>query len=168
VTGKCALTTHCTGPLACAASPTRTWPVNANVRQHMHTAWLKLSAAALLGLLAPLWWTLAVNQAAYAIYVMIGSPEKPTKSLLWGSVYAPSFILGVAAGVVATLLSARSPLKGWAAFFLSLMVSSLALGIYFDEPVEYLRTFYKSVGNSLFFAGSLLWPAIAHARRRAV
>ena len=134
----------------------------------MHAARLKLSTAALLGLLAPVWWTLAVNQAGYAIYVAMGSPDRPTKLLLWASVYAPSFLLGLAAGVVAAVLSPSSPLKGWLAFFLALGVSLVGLGIYFDEPLEYLASSYGSVGNSLFFGGSLLWPAIAHVRSRAV
>jgi len=134
----------------------------------MNAARLKLTVAALIGFLAPLWWTLAVNQAAYAIYIAVGSPEPPTKALLWGSVYAPSFVLGFIAGVVAAVLSPSSPLKGWFAFFFALLASSLVLGFYFGEPIEYLGSLYGSVGNGLFFAGSILWPAIAHVRRRAV
>jgi len=134
----------------------------------MGAAHVKLSIIALTGLLAPLWWTLAVNQAAHAIYLAIGSPERPTRALLWGSVYAPSFVLGVVAGVVATVLSTSRPLMGWLAFFVSLVVSSVALGLYFGEPMQYLATFYGSIGNGLFFVGSLLWPAIAYARKRAV
>ena len=134
----------------------------------MNAARLKLTAAALLGFLAPLWWTLAVNQAAQAIYVAVESPDRPTRALLWGSVYAPSLVLGVIAGVVASVLSPSGPLKGWLAFFLALLASSLCLGFYFGEPIEYLGSLYGSVGNGLFFAGSFLWPAIAHVRRRAV
>src|SRR6266436_1779168 len=131
----------------------------------MNSARLKLSIVALVGFLAPLWWTLAVNQAAYAIYVAIGSPEPATRALLWGSVYVPSFLLGFVAGVVATVLSSGSPLKGWVVFFFALGISSFALGLYFGRPMEYLASFYGSVGNALFFGGSLLWPGIAHARK---
>src|SRR5882762_9706350 len=99
----------------------------------MNAARLELTVAALIGFLAPLWWTLAVNQAAYAIYIAVGSPEPPTKALLWGSVYAPSFVLGFIAGVVAAVLSPSSPLKGRFAFFFALLASSLVLGFYFGE-----------------------------------
>lgn len=139
-----------------------------SVRQHMYASRLKLSVVALVGFLAPLWWTWAGSQAAWVIYVAVGSPERPTKALLWGSVYAPSFLLGFAAGFVAAVLSSDSPLKGWGALFVSLVVSSLLIGFYLGEPVEYLGSLFGSLGNSLFFAGSLLWPGIGHVRKRAV
>ena len=134
----------------------------------MQAAPLKLSIVAVVGLLAPLWWTWAVSQTAHAIYVASGSPERPTRTLLWSSIYAPSFVLGFLAGIVAAILSSDSPLKGWAAFFVSLVVSSLVIGFYLGEPMQYLGSLFRSFGNALFFAGSLLWPAIAHARKRAV
>ena len=42
-------------------------PVSVDVRQHVNSRRLKLGVAGLVGFLAPLWWTWAVNQAAYAI-----------------------------------------------------------------------------------------------------
>ena len=109
-----------------------------------------------------------MNQAAYAIHVAMGDPERPTKAMLWGSVYAPSFLLGLVAGVVAAVLSPGSPIKGWVAFFASLVVSSVLIGAYLGEPIAYLGTLFGSTGNALFFVGSLLWPVIAHVRKRAV
>jgi hypothetical protein len=129
---------------------------------------LKLGVVALVGFLAPLWWTWAVNQAAYAIHVAFGDPERPTKAMLWGSVYTPSFLLGLIGGVVAAVLSPSSPMKGWVAFFASLVVSGVLIGAYLGEPIEYLGALFGSIGNGLFFVGSLLWPVIAHVRKRAV
>jgi uncharacterized membrane protein YeaQ/YmgE (transglycosylase-associated protein family) len=134
----------------------------------MNSRRLKLGVAGLVGFLAPLWWTWVVNQAAYAIHVAIGNPDRPTKAMLWGSVYAPSFLLGLIAGVVAAVLSPGSPMKGWVAFFAGLVVSGALIGAYLGEPIAYLEALFVSTGNALFFVGSLLWPVIAHVRKRAV
>ena len=134
----------------------------------MNGARLKLTVAVLLGLSAPLWWTWLVGQATHAMYVAAGSPEQATRGLLWGSVYMPSFILGVLAGVLASVLSPSSPLTGWVAFFLALLLSTLGLGLYLGEPITQLRSLYGSVGNILFIAGSLVWPTFAQVRKRAV
>jgi len=89
-------------------------------------------------------------------------------ALLWGSVYAPSLVLGFVAGAIVAVLSAAAPLRGWLAFFGSLVVGSLLLGTFFGAPVEYLGSLFGSPGNWFFLAGSTLWPGIAHVRKSAV
>lgn len=141
--------------------------VIANVRQHMAPQ-LKLGIIGVVGLLAPMWWTWTISQATYAIYVASGSPERPTRTLLWASVYAPSLILGIAAGVAVGVLSATTPLKGWLIFIGALVVGSVLLGTLVGSPAEHLSSVFASVGNWLFLIGSMLWPLLAHARKRAV
>jgi len=135
--------------------------------QHVKSAPIKLGAVAVFGLLAPLWWTWAASQLTYAVYLASGSPQRPTQSLLWASIYAPAFILGLFTGAIVAILGTPTPLKGWLAFFGSLVFGSIALGIYFGAPAENLAATFSSPGNWLFFAGSLLWPVVAYVRRRA-
>jgi hypothetical protein len=134
----------------------------------MEPARLKLGVVGIVGLLAPLWWTWAVSQLTYLIYVASGSPKRPTQSLLWASVYAPAFILGLVTGVVVALLSVAAPLKGWLVFFASLVLGAIVLGTFFGALAEYMTALFSSPGNWFFFAGSILWPGVAHVRKRAV
>jgi hypothetical protein len=134
----------------------------------MKPAQLKLSALSLLGFLAPLWWTWAVSQLAYAAYLAAGSPPRPTQFVLWASIYAPAFIVGLLTGAIVAFLGAPAPMKGWLVFFGSLVLSGVALALYWGEPVDYLAALFSSLGNWLFFVASVVLPAIAHVRRRAV
>ena len=143
-------------------------PLNSIVRQHMEPARLKLGVLAIVGLLAPLWWTWAVSQLTYAVYVASGSPKRPTQSLVWTSIYAPAFILGLLTGVMVAILGAPAPLKGWLTFFGSLVLGAILLGTYFGAPAEYLAALFSSPGSWFFFAGSVLWPGVAYVRKRAV
>ena len=134
----------------------------------METGRLKLGVIAVVGLLAPLWWTWAVSQLTYAIYLASGSPKRPTQFLLWASIYAPAFILGLVTGAIVGILSAAAPLKGWLVFFGSLVLGAIALGAFFGAPAEYLAALFSSPGNWFFFVGSMLWPGVAYVRKRAV
>jgi hypothetical protein len=128
---------------------------------------LKLGVLGVVGMLAPLWWTWAVSQLTYAVYVASGSPKHASQALLWTSIYAPAFVLGLLTGAVVAVLGAPTPLKGWFTFFGSLVLGSIVLGIYFGEPAEYLAALFSSPGSWFFFVGSVLWPAVAYARTRA-
>jgi hypothetical protein len=144
-------------------------PLNSVVRQHMESARLKLGIVAVLGLLAPVWWTWGVSQLAHGVYLASGSPERPTRLLMWTSVYVPSLVLGLAAGFVASSLSRASAMKGWLIFIGSLAIGTVALAVLLGAgPLEYLESIYAPVGNWFFFGGSLLWPVIAQVRKRAV
>ena len=134
---------------------------------NVNSAPIKLGVIAVAGLLAPLWWTWAATQLTYAVYLASGSPQRPTQSLLWASIYAPAFILGLLAGAIVAILSAPAPLRGWLAFFGSLVLGTIALGIYFGAPVEHFAATFSSPGNWFFLVGTLLWPGVAYARRRA-
>ncbi len=121
-----------------------------------------------LGLLAPLWWTWAVSQVAYAAYVASGGLEKPILPVQWSTVYGPSLFLGIVVGAAVTALSAPSSVKGWVLFIGSVALATVAIGVVFHAPVEQLRATFVGSGNWLFFAGSALVPGIFHVRRRAV
>ncbi len=160
-------------PWHCVRGPVRKGggvrPLNSIVRQHVESAQLKLGIVGVLGLLAPVWWTWGVSQLAHGIYLASGSPERPTRLLMWTSIYAPSLVLGLAAGFVASSLSRASPMKGWLTFIGSLVIGTLALAILLGAgPLEYLESIYAPGGNWFFFGGSVIWPVIAHARKRAV
>jgi uncharacterized membrane protein YeaQ/YmgE (transglycosylase-associated protein family) len=126
----------------------------------------KLRLVVLLGLLAPIWWTWSVGQLTFAIYTASGSPLRPTLSLLWASVYAPSFVLGFVAGFAAAQLSQESPMKGWVIFCVSLLVGAAFQSVLTGAALwDCLAAFFGSYGNVFFWVGSLLWPAAASWRR---
>jgi hypothetical protein len=106
---------------------------------------------------------------AYGVYLASGSPERPTRMFTWTSIYAPSLILGLVAGFAASSLSPAFPMKGWLTFIGSLVIGSVALAVLLGAgALEYLESIYAPVGNWFFFGGSLLWPVITQASKRAV
>ena len=134
----------------------------------MQTSQIKLGIVGVAGLLAPLWWTWSVSQLTYLIHVASGSAEQPSRALFVASVYGSSLVVGLAAGAIIAILAASVPLKGWLVFFGLLVVSSLALGIFFGALAEVLGSFFGSIGNWFFFSGSLLLPLVVQVRQRAV
>jgi hypothetical protein len=119
----------------------------------------------LLGLLAPLWWTWSVSQLSYGIYVASGSPSRPSLRLVWASVYAPSFVIGLVAGFATALLSKEFPLKAWVVFCGSLLVGAAVQSVLVGVALwDSLTAFFGSYENLFFWAGSLVWPIVLHAR----
>jgi hypothetical protein len=125
----------------------------------------KLRLVVLLGLLAPLWWTWSLSRLTYGIYVASGSPSRPTLRLVWASVYAPSFVIGLAAGFATALLSKESPLRGWVIFCGALLVGAAVQSVLVGVALwDCLAAFFGSYGNLFFWAGSLVWPIVLHMR----
>jgi len=143
-------------------------PLNWVVRQHMKRSWQKLGAVSAVGLAAPLWWTWAVSQLSYAVYLASGSPERPSRAFFLASLYGSSFVIGLVAGVVITVLSAPIPMKGWLLFVGSVLVGSLAAGAFFGDPLGPVGSLVASPGTWCFFVGAALAPLIAYVRKRAV
>ena len=133
----------------------------------MGSSRLRLGGVLALGLLAPIWWTFAVSKFTYVVYVWNGSPERATSTLLWTSIYVPSFALGLVAGAIVALALAEAPLKGWLAFFGSLMLGTLVLGAVLGAPSEYISSMFESVGNWFFFIGSAILPVAVWGKKRA-
>ena len=129
---------------------------------------LKFGAIALLGVLAPFWWTWAVSQLTYTVYAASGSPERATTTLVWTSIYAPSFVLGVIAGAIVVILSAPATWAGWLTFLGSLVLATLVLGVISGAPLEYLEAVYRTSGNWFFFGGLVLATAFAYVRKRTI
>jgi hypothetical protein len=128
----------------------------------------QLRLLALVGLLAPVWLNWSLGRLTYAIYVAKGAPSRPSLGLLWTSVYAPSLVLGLLAGVAASVLSKESPIKGWVIFSVSLLVGAAVQSVLTGVALlECLGAFLGSVGNLLFWVGTLLWPGIVLLRRHA-
>jgi hypothetical protein len=133
----------------------------------MNASQLRFVTAGIIGLLAPVWWTLVVSNLTYLVYLWSGSPERSTKVLIWTSIYLPAFVLGLATGVVVSIVVRAAPVKGWLTFFGSLLVGAAIVGFLVGAPVEYIRDMFRSVGNWCFFIGSLLIPLVLEGRSRA-
>jgi len=108
-----------------------------------------------------------VSKLTYVIYVWNGSPERATGTLLWSSIYVPSLALGLVAGAIVALVLTEAPLKGWLAFFGSLVLSALAFGAVLGAPSQYISSMFESVGNWFFFIGSVILPVAAWGKKRA-
>ncbi|HSB13601.1 MAG TPA: hypothetical protein VLE22_04030 [Bryobacteraceae bacterium] len=78
----------------------------------MKSSRLRLGGVLAFGLFAPIWWTWAVGNLTYLIYVWSGARERATKTLLWASIYLSSFALGLVAGAIVALVLVEAPLKG--------------------------------------------------------
>jgi hypothetical protein len=123
----------------------------------------RLALLVVFGLSASLWWTWIASQAAYRIYLAGGSPTHVSPALVWWSVFVPSLLFGIAAGLVVTLIFRASPLTGWMLFWGSLLVGAVAITQI--PPWTYLATMFSSFGNCMFFAGSLIWPVTSRLRK---
>jgi hypothetical protein len=126
----------------------------------------RLALLVALGLSGSLWWTWLVGQAGYRVYLVSGSPNHPSHALVWWSIFLPSLLLGLAAGIVVALLIRASPLKGWLLFWGMLLLGAVVLSRV--PPWSYPATMFSSVGNWIFLAGSLVWPATNHIRKRGI
>ena len=141
-------------------------PFNGIVRQHVESARLKLGIVGVFGLLTPVWWTWSVGQLAYGIYLASGA-VRPSRTLLWASIYAPSLVLGLVAGFIVASLSSVTPLRGWITFIGSLVIGASVLAVLFEAGLlESLESLVSTVGNWLFLGGTAVFPVIAYVRRK--
>ena len=122
---------------------------------------MKLAAVAVLGLSAPFWWTWAVSNLAYGLYLASGSPARPGEAFRWFLMLFPSLILGAVVGVVLALLLRSTPMKGWLVFVACLLVGSAVTGLIFGGGLVALVT---SPGTWAFLAGSIVVPLVVRLR----
>jgi len=100
-----------------------------------------------------------------ALYKASGSPQRSTLALMWGTLYLPSLGLGLVTGMMIAILSPTSPLKGWGIFLFALLGSAAALGVmHGDNVAADIASLFAPVGNVLFWAGTLVWPAVIRLR----
>lgn len=146
-------------------APDRATP-NVHLRLQVPQSRARLALLVAFGLSAPFWWPWTISEAGYRIYLLWGSPSHPSRALLWLSVYVPSLLLGLAAGIIARQLLRPSPLKGWAIFCASLLLGAF-LGAVLSQVQRWqsLTSLFFSFGNLCFWAGSLVWPATYHFRK---
>ncbi|MBM4207025.1 MAG: hypothetical protein FJ190_03045 [Gammaproteobacteria bacterium] len=120
----------------------------------------KLFTILVFGFSAPIWWTWAVSKLIYATYIMSGSPDRPTVTHLWGTVYTPSFLFGIVVGFVIARLSSPKPVKGWVLFISALAFAEVLINIVSAISIEELRLTLISTGNLFFFIGTALVPGV--------
>ena len=106
-----------------------------------------------------------MSQLIYGIYVVAGRPERPSWVFAWGSIFLPSFALGLLAGVAVLGMSRSQPLKGWLVFFAFLLVGLVVVALLVGSW-SVLTSSLASPGNLTFFVGSLLVPFYAGLKFR--
>lgn len=120
----------------------------------MKTSHARFAVVALIGLAAPFWWTGLVSQLIYGFFVVAGAVEAPSALFAWTSIFLPSVVLGLIAGLVIGFLSSR-PFVGWLIFMSGLMIGSAML-----SPLTILVELVASPGTWAFvfsvLAGSVL------------
>ena len=131
----------------------------------MSHTYTRISAIVILGLIAPLWWTWAVSYLIYGFFLLGGASEHPSTIFAWTSILLPSISLGLAVGAIIFLLGPRFLLKGWALFWVALLVGSFAFGQAVGNPAAVAELF-TSVGTLAFMVGSLVVPLFMRVRRQ--
>lgn len=127
---------------------------------------LRIVAAALLGLLAPLWWTWAVSNLIYGFFLVGGSPEHPSKVFAWSSILLPSALLGFGMGAVLSHICTSFWLRGWVLFWAALLLTTIIIGLANHIPTAGVSQLFSSVGNVTFLASSLVVPLFLSLRGR--
>jgi hypothetical protein len=112
---------------------------------------------ALLGLLAPLWWTWSISQLHYQIFLLFGSPDRPSQVYAWSAILAIPLVLGFAVGAIIYLLMRQSSMHGWSIFWTSLVIGSAIFGLVFGIPYT-IFGLLTSPGTWSFAAGSAASP----------
>jgi len=140
-------------------------PYSADVSHFMSHTYTRISVIVILGLIAPLWWTWAVSHLIYGFFLLGGASEHPSTIFAWTSILLPSIFLGLAVGAAIFLLVPRFMLRGWALFWVSLMVGSFAFGLAAGNFAA-VGELFRSVGTLAFLVGSLVVPLIMSVRGR--
>jgi len=125
----------------------------------MKASLLRLGIVGVLGLLAPVWWTWAVGKLIYGLYVLGGSPERPSPFFASAVILIPSFLVGLIGGGIAAALVLNTPFRGWVVFAVSAILGTI-ISLFAVASLEALPELLKSTGTWSFAAGTLAVPAI--------
>jgi len=131
----------------------------------MEASLLRFGIVGVLGLLAPLWWTWAVSKLIYGLFVLGGSPERPSPLFASAIILIPSLLVGVVGGGIAAVLVLNAPLRGWVVFAVSVVLGTI-VSLFAVASLEALPELLKSTGTWSFAAGTLAVPAILQLIRR--
>ena len=107
----------------------------------------------MLGLLVPLWWTWAVSNLTYGLFVFGGSPERPSPLFAWATILVPSIVVGLIGGGIVAALVLAAPLRGWAVFAFSAVLGTI-IGLLALGSLEALPALVQSPGTWAFAAGT--------------
>lgn len=132
----------------------------------MNVTHTRIASIAIIGALAPLWWTWAVSNLIYGFFVLGGSPEHPSTTFARASILLPSLLLGLCVGFVLSLLARGFLLQGWLLFLVALLVGALAFGWVSGVGYTVLWQLFSSAGNLTFLLSTLLIPLVAFMRAR--
>ena len=117
----------------------------------------RVFAICLLGFLAPLWWSYAINKFVYWLYLLAGSPSEPSQEFAWFNLYLPGCIIGLITGVLLALLSSFR-LKPALLFFFAAFALGVAL---FTHSLDTITLLAKSPGTWVFVASTIVGAVIA-------
>jgi hypothetical protein len=126
---------------------------------------LRIAIVVVAGLLAPLWWSWAVSNLAYAFYIAAGAPKAPSAIFSHASVVIPSMAIGLIAGTGVAYLSSSRPIACWLVFWISVLSSMALIELISGDSIIALVELFHSPGNLAFLIASVVVPAYAHSRR---
>lgn len=119
----------------------------------------QLLIVGVLGFLAPIWWTWSVNQLHYQVYVLSGSPERPSQFYAWFTILAIPFSLGLMAGMAIYFLARQSLFQGWAIFWTLFLIGSALFSLIFGAA-NTIAGLFMSPGTWSFALGTAAIPLI--------
>ena len=124
----------------------------------MSHAHIRIITIAVIGLLAPLWWTWAVSNLIYGFFLLGGSPEHPSNTFAWLSILLPSVLLGLATGAILLPLCPTFLLRGWVLFWAALLLTTIIFGLVNDTTTAGISQLFGGSSNIAFLLSSLIVP----------
>jgi hypothetical protein len=118
------------------------------------------------GLLAPLWWTWAVNNLIYALYLASGSPERPSPIYGHALLLLPSAALGLLVGAGVSVVCSSFPVKGWATLWGAIFIGSAVFSVAVAGSLVFLAELFRTSGNVVFLVATSVPPTYVYFRRR--
>jgi hypothetical protein len=125
----------------------------------MDSSRLRLGIVGAVGLLAPLWWTVAASYLSLGIFVLIGSPERPNRFVAWSTIVLPCVVLGFGIGAIISAICRFNPLRGWAMFLISAAIGTL-VSLVLAGGMESFGELMRSPGTWAFVVSSVVAPFV--------
>lgn len=100
-----------------------------------------------------------MSQLHYRIFLLTGSPDRPSQIYAWSAILAIPLALGLVVGAIIYLLMRQLPVHGWSIFWTCLLIGAAIFGLVFGAP-DTIAHLLVSPGTWSFAVGSAATPLL--------
>jgi hypothetical protein len=100
-----------------------------------------------------------VSQLHYRIFLLTGSPDRPSQIYAWSAILAIPLAVGLVVGAIIYLLMHQFPVHGWCIFWKFLLIGAAIFGLIFVAP-NTIAHLLMSPGTWSFAVGSAATPLL--------